>query len=124
MPSAWSAGTEVNTDVTSYELRHYPGINLLYWPVNKVFGAVDVVGGFTYQRLKYFGKYFSHIIGNRTNPTLNRNIGKYSLHHIWNRVLLNTPGLKIKRHAQAIGYAQNTQPNSPTPLNQPNTPYH
>ena len=37
-------------------------------------------------------------------------------------VLLNTPGLKIKRHAQAIGYAHNSQPNSLTPLNQPNTP--
>ena len=46
------------------------------------------------------------------NPTLNRNIGKFNLHHIWDRVLLNTPGLKIKRHAQAIGHAQNTQPNS------------
>ena len=44
------------------------------------------------------------------NPTLNRNIGKFSLHHIWDRVLLTTPGLKIKRHAQAIGHAQNTQP--------------
>ena len=28
------------------------------------------------------------------NPTLNRNIGKYNLNHIWDRVLLNTPGLK------------------------------
>ena len=55
------------------------------------------------------------------NPTLNRNIRKYNLHHICYRVLLNTPGLKIKRHAQAIGHAQNTQPNSPTPLNQSNT---
>ena len=32
------------------------------------------------------------------NPILNRNIGKYNLHHIWDRVLLNTPGLKIKWH--------------------------
>ena len=31
------------------------------------------------------------------NPTLNRNIGKFNLHHIWDRVLLNTTGLKIKR---------------------------
>ena len=46
------------------------------------------------------------------NPTLNRNIG--------DRVLLNTPGLKIKGHA--IGHAQNTQPNTPTPLNQPKSP--
>ena len=26
------------------------------------------------------------------NPTLKRNIGKYNLHHIWDMVLLNTPG--------------------------------
>ena len=30
-------------------------------------------------------------------PTLNRNIGKFNLHHIWDRVLLNIPGLKIRR---------------------------
>ena len=47
------------------------------------------------------------------NPTLNRNIGKFNLHHIWDRVLLNTPGLKIKRHAHAIGHAQSTQHNTP-----------
>ena len=29
------------------------------------------------------------------NPTLNRNVGKYDLHHIWDRVLFNTPDLKI-----------------------------
>ena len=29
------------------------------------------------------------------NPTLNRNVGKYNIHHIWGRVLFNTPGLKI-----------------------------
>ena len=29
------------------------------------------------------------------NPTLNRNIGKYSLNHIWDRVLLNTLNLKL-----------------------------
>ena len=29
------------------------------------------------------------------------------------RVLLNTPGLKIKRHAQDIGHAQSTQPKIP-----------
>ena len=28
-------------------------------------------------------------------PTLNRNVSKYNLHHIWNRVLYNTPDLKI-----------------------------
>ena len=29
------------------------------------------------------------------NPTLNSNTGKYNLHYIWDRVLLNTPDLKI-----------------------------
>ena len=29
------------------------------------------------------------------NPTLNRNDGKYNFHHIWDRVLSNTQGLKI-----------------------------
>ena len=55
--------------------------------------------------------YMKHIY--ETKPTLNRNIGKFNLHHIWDRVLLNTPGLKIKRHAQDIGHDQSTQPNTP-----------
>ena len=29
------------------------------------------------------------------NPTLYRNIGRFNLYCIWDRVLLNTPGLKI-----------------------------
>ena len=29
------------------------------------------------------------------NPTPNRKVGKYNLHHIWDRVLFNTPDLKI-----------------------------
>ena len=34
------------------------------------------------------------------NPTLNKNIGKFNLPCIWDRVLLNTPGLTLKRYAQ------------------------
>ena len=30
------------------------------------------------------------------NPTLNNNVGKFNLPHIWDRVLFNTPGLKLK----------------------------
>ena len=30
------------------------------------------------------------------NPTLNRNVGKYNLPHIWDKVLFATPELKIK----------------------------
>ena len=29
------------------------------------------------------------------NPTLNQNIGTYNLNHLWDRVLFNTPGLKL-----------------------------
>ena len=62
------------------------------------------------------------------NPTLNRNIGKVNLPHIWDRVLLNSPGLTLKRHVQAVGHANSntphlTQPNLPTHLGQPNSPH-
>ena len=30
------------------------------------------------------------------NPTLNRNIGKYNLPHIWDKILFNIPELKMK----------------------------
>ena len=46
------------------------------------------------------------------NPTLNRNIGKFNLPHIWDRVLLNTPGLKVKRHVHTVGHVNS---NSSTP---------
>ena len=35
------------------------------------------------------------------NPTLNRNISKFNLPHIWHRVLLNTPSLTLKRRASS-----------------------
>ena len=58
------------------------------------------------------------------NPTLNKNIGKFNLSHIWDKVLLNTPGLTLKRHAQAVGQANPYQPNIPTHLDQPNITTH
>ena len=33
------------------------------------------------------------------NPTLNNNIGKFNLSHIWDRVLLNTKGLTLNNHS-------------------------
>ena len=36
------------------------------------------------------------------NPTLNNNIGKFNLPHIWDRVLLNTPGLNLKSQVITI----------------------
>ena len=61
------------------------------------------------------------------NPTLNRNIGKFNLSHIWDRVLLNTHGLTLKRHVLAVGHANSNSPhlnqhNLPTYLGQPNSP--
>ena len=29
------------------------------------------------------------------NPTLNKNIGKFQLSHIWDMVLFSTPGIKL-----------------------------
>ena len=31
------------------------------------------------------------------NPTLNNNVGKFNLPHIWDRVLIHTPGLKLNK---------------------------
>ena len=31
------------------------------------------------------------------NPTLNNNVGKFNLLHIWDRVLINTPGLNLNK---------------------------
>ena len=42
------------------------------------------------------------------NPTLNNNIGKFNLSHIWDRVLLNTKGLTLNRQGNNNN---NNQPN-------------
>ena len=41
------------------------------------------------------------------NPTLNNNIGKFNLPHIWDRVSLHTKSLNLKRQANN----NKTQPN-------------
>ena len=66
MPVAGSIGTGVNRAVTLYELRHSQSLMLPNWPVQQLLGTVDVVWGLTNQWLKYFGKYLSHFIGNRS----------------------------------------------------------
>ena len=46
------------------------------------------------------------------NPTLNRNVGKYNLHHIWDKVLFNTPDLKISNdngHAHRTSFSGHAQ---------------
>ena len=46
------------------------------------------------------------------NSTLNRNVGKYNLHHILDRVLFNTPDLKISndnRHVQRTYFSRHAQ---------------
>ena len=45
-------------------------------------------------------------------PTLNRNSGNYNLHHIWDRVLFNTPNLKINHdngHAHRTSFSGHAQ---------------
>ena len=54
------------------------------------------------------------------NLPLKKNIGKFNLPHIWDRILLNTPDLILKRHVPVVGNANSSQPNIPTHLNQPN----
>ena len=44
------------------------------------------------------------------NPTLNRNIGKFNLPHIWDRVLLNTPGVNLKGTCRMLGMLIPTPP--------------
>ena len=48
------------------------------------------------------------------NPTLNRNIGKFNLSHIWDRVLLNTPGLKLNNN-NGQAQAHSNSPLQPIP---------
>ena len=51
------------------------------------------------------------------NPTLNRNIGKYNLNHIWDRVLFNSPALKLdssqnQSHIHSNGQVQTNLANN------------
>ena len=48
------------------------------------------------------------------NSTLNRNIGEFNLPHIWDRVLLNTPGLKQERYAHGVGHVNCNNSNTPS----------
>ena len=56
------------------------------------------------------------------NPTLNNKIGKFNLPHMWDRVLLNMPGLNLKRHVQTNGYVNNNNYSNTLPSNNPNCP--
>ena len=47
------------------------------------------------------------------NSPPNRNIGKFNLPHIWDRVFLKTPGLNSKRHAHAVGHINSNNCNTP-----------
>ena len=58
------------------------------------------------------------------NPTLNRNIGKFNLPHILDRVILNTADLTLERHAEVAGHINSNQPNIPTYVDQPSITTH
>ena len=56
------------------------------------------------------------------NSMLNRNIGKFNLNHIWDRVLFNTNGLKINSpkgyaHIYNSGYAHSIPINGKLQIN-------
>ena len=72
---------------------HHHSINTGYPTTQHNFQIIERGGHGTARTIK------ESIYISVNNPTLNKNIGKYNLPHIWDRVLLNTPGLKIKRHA-------------------------
>ena len=68
-----------------------PIINLTGWLSKPFLHPVQSpLGVFTMS--EYFSIYFRV-----TNPTLNKNIGRFNLPYIWDRLLFNTPGLKIKK---------------------------
>ena len=59
-------------------------------PLPSYYLEVIVTGG------ESLARYIKESIFIRVNnPTLNRNIGKFNLSHIWDRVLLKKPGIKI-----------------------------
>ena len=49
------------------------------------------------------------------NPTLKRNIGKFNLSHIWDRVLFNTPDLKLSSNKGQVQIHSNRQSPQPIP---------
>ena len=47
------------------------------------------------------------------NPALNRSVGRYNLHHIWDRVLFHTPDLYVSndnRHVHRTSFSWHAQP--------------
>ena len=50
---------------------------LLYWPVQQSLGCCGPGGGFAYQWLEYFSRFFSHSIGNRSMAGHNRPEGGF-----------------------------------------------
>ena len=70
------------------------------WPLGQCFNFNSVV----------LCRTSSHMWGRMRS--IHAHIGKFNLPYIWDRILLNIPGLNLKRHAQAVGHANS------------NTPYH
>ena len=68
-------------------------------------GNPNIFHGFSYSDattilVNWQEEYYTTVVcvhvwerGHKSNPTLNQNIGKYNLSHLWDRVLFNTTGL-------------------------------
>ena len=60
----------------------------------EVMVAIKIIG----REGHHLSRYIKESIFIRVNnPTLNNNVGKFNLPQIWDRVLINTPGLKLNK---------------------------
>ena len=64
--------------------------------LRKAVGNLEMPIG--YEISVHLSRYIKESIFIRVNnPTLNNNVGKFNLPHVWDRVLINTPGLKLNK---------------------------
>ena len=119
-PSFVMAIMTTTTSRTTSHLNHICNIDNFYF-MGRLFGHCNISGhrtnpdNFTFIGRKGHGlartiKESIYIWVN--NPTLNRNVGKYNLHHIWDRVLFSTPEIQINKldgHAHRTPFSGNCQ---------------
>ena len=72
--------TDVNNALTSYDVNEFPLFKIISREENSLARTIQE-------------SMFMRV----NNPTLNRNIGKYNLPHIWDKILFTVPELKLKK---------------------------
>ena len=107
IPPSFSKFVKVLSIHHSYYLLDYLN-TYLYW---YLIGILTIIGREDLARTIKESIYIGV-----NNPKLNRNVGKYNLHHIWDRVLFSTPEHRINNgngHAHRMptgGHAQTPHP--------------